>query len=192
MIFDGSSSREGLGAKVVLISPTNHVTSLSCKLEFETNNNTTEYEALILGLKATKYLKVEHIEVFGDSELIIQHVKDIYQTKQPKLKMYMHKVWDIIHSYFTTFYIYYISREANQLAHSMAIVASSFKVPQDTKFGYEIKLKCRPLVLDNIKHCQVFEDEQEVKRFMECVEEFSIAQIDLEEDIVESTGSCQF
>ena len=44
MFFNGSSSREGLGAGVVFFSPTNKVISLSYKLEFETTNNIFEYE----------------------------------------------------------------------------------------------------------------------------------------------------
>ena len=72
MFFDGSSSKEGLGVRVVLFSLTNQVISLSYKLEFDITNNIVEYEALILGLKVAKYLKVEHIEVFDESELIIQ------------------------------------------------------------------------------------------------------------------------
>ena len=46
MYFDGSSSKEGARAGVVLISPSGEVVSLMYKLEFVTTNNTTEYEAL--------------------------------------------------------------------------------------------------------------------------------------------------
>ena len=43
---------------VVLISSTDQVTSLSYKLEFETTNNTTKFEALVLGLKAASEMGV--------------------------------------------------------------------------------------------------------------------------------------
>ena len=78
LFFDGSSSREGSGVGVVLISPTYQVISLSYKLEFETINNIAEFEALILGLKVTIEMGVNQISMFGDSKLIIQHVKSIY------------------------------------------------------------------------------------------------------------------
>ena len=71
MYFDGSSSREGSGVGIVFVSPSKETISLSYKLEFETTNNIAEYEALILGLRATKDLKTQGIRVFGDSELII-------------------------------------------------------------------------------------------------------------------------
>ena len=39
MYFDGSSSKEGFGVGIFLISPSKEVVSLSYKLEFETTNN---------------------------------------------------------------------------------------------------------------------------------------------------------
>ena len=70
MYFDGSSSKEGAGAGVLLISPGGEVVRLMYKLEFITTNNTAEYEDLLLGLKATKYLGIQQIFVYGDSELL--------------------------------------------------------------------------------------------------------------------------
>lgn len=49
MYFVGSSSREGSGAGVVLVSPSNETITLSYELEFKTTNNIVEYEELILG-----------------------------------------------------------------------------------------------------------------------------------------------
>ena len=48
------------------------------KLEFITTNNTAEYEAFLLGLKAAKDLGIEQISVYGDSELVVQQVKNNY------------------------------------------------------------------------------------------------------------------
>ena len=45
-------------------------------------NNTAEYEALILGLRAAKDLGIKELVVFGDSKLVIQQVKRLYQVKQ--------------------------------------------------------------------------------------------------------------
>ena len=71
MFFDGSSSKEGAGAGIILVSPDNHIFPFPYKLEFETTNNIAEYEALILGLKAAKDLNVKKLEVIGDSELVV-------------------------------------------------------------------------------------------------------------------------
>ena len=58
LYFDGSSCKEGAGAGVLLIYPSGEVVRLMYKLEFITTNNTIEYEALLLGLKATKDLGI--------------------------------------------------------------------------------------------------------------------------------------
>ena len=76
--FDGASSKEGAGAGVLLISAGGEIVSLMYKLEFKTTNNTVEYEALILGLRAAKDLGIKELAVFGDSELIIRQVKRCY------------------------------------------------------------------------------------------------------------------
>ena len=59
MYFDGLLSREGAGARVVLIFPVDDVIALMYKLEFQTTNNIAEYEALILCLGAGKYLNIQ-------------------------------------------------------------------------------------------------------------------------------------
>ena len=74
---------------MVLISPTNQIVTISYNLQFETTNNTAEHESLILGMKAAKDLGVDEITTFGDSELVVQQVKKVYQVKQPKLRNYV-------------------------------------------------------------------------------------------------------
>jgi ribonuclease HI len=69
-------------AGIVLISSTQEVILLSYKLELETTNNIAEYEDQVLGLRDTKDMVIDNLAVFGDSELIINQVKDIYQDKQ--------------------------------------------------------------------------------------------------------------
>ena len=39
MYFDGSSTKEGVGASIVLVSPSGELISLMYKLEFVTTNN---------------------------------------------------------------------------------------------------------------------------------------------------------
>jgi ribonuclease HI len=46
MFFDGASSKEGDGAGVVFIFPTQEIIYFSYKIEFETTNNVEKYEAL--------------------------------------------------------------------------------------------------------------------------------------------------
>ena len=72
MYFDGDSTQASAGAGVVLISPSKETIHLSYKLDFKTTNNIVEYEALLLGVKATKEMGIMCIRIFGDVDLIIQ------------------------------------------------------------------------------------------------------------------------
>jgi ribonuclease HI len=178
MFFDGACSREGAGAGVVFVSPAQETTSLSYKLEFEATNNVAEYEALILGLRAAREMGIQEIAVFGDAELVVQQVRSAYQAKHPRLRSYRNEVWDLIDSFFSAFNISFIPREENTVADSLASSASIFKVPLPPKLRYDVEVKYRPSIPDNVKHWKVFEDDLEIKRFLETIEEFSEMHID--------------
>jgi len=69
--FDGASSKDSVGVGVIFIYPSQEFITLSFNLEFETTKNIAEYEALILGLRAAKDMKIEELSVFRDAELIV-------------------------------------------------------------------------------------------------------------------------
>lgn len=54
LYFDGAYSKEGNGDGVLVLSPKGHIIPFSYKLNFDSTNNITEYEALVLGLQAAK------------------------------------------------------------------------------------------------------------------------------------------
>jgi ribonuclease HI len=178
MYFDGACSKEGSGAGIVFISPTQEVIPMSYKLEFDTTNNISEYEALLLGLKAAKDMGIDKLSVFGDSELIIHQIKNIYQTKQQRLKKYRNEVWDYVDNFFLAFNITFVHRNLNQQADSLALAASNFKTPMFPNLKFEIEVRHRPSIPDNIKNWQVFKDDQEIQRFLKTIEEFSNISID--------------
>ena len=72
MFFDGAITQALAGARIVLISPSKETIHLSYNLGFKTTNNITEYEALLLVVKADKEMGIMCINIFGDADLIIQ------------------------------------------------------------------------------------------------------------------------
>jgi hypothetical protein len=72
LYFDGLESKEGAGAGCVLMNPSCNKTLIACRLEFECTNNTTEYEALLQGLRKALYLYIKNLIVFGDSEIVVR------------------------------------------------------------------------------------------------------------------------
>ena len=60
-------------------------------------------------------------------------------------------MWDLIEHYFVAFNMNYVSREENEMADSLAIAASNFKVPLNVKATYDVQIKNRPSIPNNIK-----------------------------------------
>jgi hypothetical protein len=73
------------------------------------------------------------------------------------------KSWDLIDNFFSAFNISFIPREENTMADSLAISMRQFKIPLPPKLRYDIEVKYRPSIPDNVKHWKVFEDDLEVK-----------------------------
>jgi ribonuclease HI len=56
----------------VLISPSGAKIEMSSRLNFYCTNNQTEYQALLFGLIMLRSMGVKHVEVCGDSLLVVQ------------------------------------------------------------------------------------------------------------------------
>mgnify|MGYP002413797250 CR=1 FL=1 len=57
-------------------------------LKEECSNNEAEYEALIFGLLLALSMDVRSLRAFGDSQLIVHQVNDIYEVRKPELVPY--------------------------------------------------------------------------------------------------------
>jgi ribonuclease HI len=166
LYFDGASFREGAGVCVVLISLENEVITLYYKLEFEKTNNIAKYEALFLGFKVAQEMKIRRLKVHGDFEIIVQQVRDVYQKNNIRLKDYIKEVWDTIEALFLSFNIVYISRNRNEQVDSLVVAASTFKPPLPPKMKYEVEVRYKPSITDNVKYLRVFEEDSEIKKFI--------------------------
>ena len=127
MVFDGASNALGNRIGVVIISPEGCHTPFTARLCFDCTNNMAEYEACILGLRAAIDLKIKHLDVFGDSALVISQVKGDWDTKHPNLIPYKEFVLSLI-PYFEEITFEHFPREENQLADALETMSSMFKV----------------------------------------------------------------
>jgi hypothetical protein len=64
------------------------------------------------------------------------------------------------------------------MADSLAVSTSNFRVPFPPKLKYYVEVMYRPFIPENVKHWKVFENDLEIKRFLETVDEFSNLHID--------------
>lgn len=79
----------------------------------------------------------------------------------------------------------------NQLADSLIVSASTFNPPLPPRLTYEVQVKYRPSLSDNVKYWKFFEDDEEINRFLQVVEEFSKTHIDQDNETVEECGQSQ-
>ncbi|XP_050902417.1 uncharacterized protein LOC127113104 [Lathyrus oleraceus] len=127
LVFDGASNARGHGISVVITYLTGFHLPFTARLCFDCTNNMAEYEACIYGLEAAIDLRIEILEVFGDSALVIIQVKGDWKTQDSKLIPYKEHIRRRI-PYFDEISFHHISRKENQLVDALATLTSMFKV----------------------------------------------------------------
>ena len=83
--MDGSSNDGGSGAGLIPVSPEGHRMNYALRFGFKASNNEAEYEALIAGLELAKEMKVESLDIFSDSQLVVCQINDEYQARERKM-----------------------------------------------------------------------------------------------------------
>ena len=77
--MDGSSNDGGSGADLILVSLEGHQINCALRFRFKAFNNEAEYEALIARLELAKEIKVESLDIFSDSQLVVCQINNEYQ-----------------------------------------------------------------------------------------------------------------
>jgi deoxyadenosine/deoxycytidine kinase len=101
MYFDGACrnnpcNKLGLGF-VIYQKNTEILHEFNKAVEVESGtNNIAEYMALIEGLKYIVEQKIDYVDIYGDSDLIIKQVLGLYKVKALHLKVYHDMVKDLV------------------------------------------------------------------------------------------------
>ena len=175
--FDGAVNKEGARVGICITGPKFEYRSFSYKFYFDCMNNVVEYEAIILGLKMIKELKIKKVSIYGDSELVVNQVKGIYQAKHLRMRAYRNVVLDLLQD-IPEYQFMIVPREQNVIENAIAVSASLFKILIYPNKKYEIQVKHKTGVPDNLKYWQVFEDGQQLKSFITTTGEFENCFID--------------
>ena len=123
MYFDGSVMGPGSGAGVVLISPDGSRLRYAICLHFSASNNTTEYKALINGLRIAIELGATRLYVRGDSELVIDQVMKESSCKSPLMAAYCQEVRKL-EDKFQGIELHHVPRRDNDAADFLAKLAA--------------------------------------------------------------------
>jgi ribonuclease HI len=131
MYFDGSLMKTGAGAGLLFISPLGVHLRYVIRLHFPASNNVAKYEALVMGLRIAVELGVRHLDVRGDSQLMIDQVMKTSSCRDPKMEAYCEEVRRLENK-FHGLELNHIARKYNEAANELAKIASNrTMVPPD-------------------------------------------------------------
>src|SRR3989337_1080118 len=132
MYFDDSKMLAGLGAGVILTSPTGDSVRYVLQIMYTDFNNAAEYEALLHGLRIAVSMGIQRLEVRGDSNLTISQVNGEFDAKDPKKTAYRNVVLEIS-AWFEGLEFHHVPRDSNQAADILARMgAKRDRVPENT------------------------------------------------------------
>ncbi|XP_048496365.1 uncharacterized protein LOC125495631 [Beta vulgaris subsp. vulgaris] len=123
LLVDGSSTKNGCGAGLVIKPPVGDKIEYAVKFEFLGSNNEADYEALILGLQLCLLAGAISIVAKSDSQLIVGQISGEYEAKEDNMRMYLAKARAVI-GRLAGFRITHIPRSENQQADALARMAS--------------------------------------------------------------------
>jgi ribonuclease HI len=86
---DGSSNTHGSGAGIVILTPEGDAVECAMRFDFKATNNQAEYEALLAGLRVCVALGADEIEIFSDSQVVVNQVLDEYQARDGCMMTYL-------------------------------------------------------------------------------------------------------
>ena len=84
-----------------------------------------------------------------------------------------------------------IPRLQNCIIDSLATSAVVFKVPMHPSGKYEVEVKHRPSIPDNVKSWQVFEDDKQIQNFLTLTGKFDGLTMDEENGLLEEAAPTQ-
>jgi ribonuclease HI len=135
---NGASTRRA-GAGIVFKTPQGgtiyHSFSL---LKEECSNNEAEYEALIFGLLLALSMDIRDLRAYGDSQLIVRQINDIYEVRKPELVPYYKAAQSLMRK-FEHIEISHVPRSKNASADSLAKLAAALVLPKEGPAHIEIE-----------------------------------------------------
>ena len=107
------------GAGAVLVDETGEIVATVRRSLGHCTNNIAEYKALIFGLEEALKKRYGRLNIFLDSELLVNQIKGSYKVKNENLKTLMFEVRKLL-SYFDSYTVEHIDRSLNHMADKLA------------------------------------------------------------------------
>ncbi|KAM1310741.1 hypothetical protein ACFX2H_007258 [Malus domestica] len=135
LYVDGSSNQHGCRAGLVLTTLDKVAIKYALCFKFKASNNDAEYEAPIAGLRLAKHLRVKRIDIFSDSQLVVNQVTNNFDAKYSSMAAYLAQTQLLLKHFH--YQITQIPRAANSHADALARLASAV----EDKIGRKIQVE---------------------------------------------------
>jgi ribonuclease HI len=96
-------------------------------------NNQAEYNALIEGLRTVKAWNPDRVEIYLDSNLVVEQISGKYRIKEPELQRLHAEAMGLLGG--MSYEIKHVAREQNRGADHLANMAIDEKVPRKRSGG---------------------------------------------------------
>jgi ribonuclease HI/transposase InsO family protein len=123
LYFDGSVMKTGAGAGLLFISPLGEHMRYAVCLHFPASNNMAEYEALLCGIRITIETGIKHLDIRGDSQLVIDQVMKNEGCHDDKMEAYCNTV-RALEDKFYGIEVNHVPRRYNEEANELAKITS--------------------------------------------------------------------
>jgi len=127
LFFDGSSYGNSSEIGVVLISPQGANFEFSFPIEASATNNQAEYRAILKEIQLLREIKVDAVEIFGDSMLVNNQLIGKYECKDDILRLYHEKCLRLLKE-FKKVTIEHIPKFHNSDTNRLAQLASGYRL----------------------------------------------------------------
>ncbi|CAN6562196.1 unnamed protein product [Malus baccata var. baccata] len=141
LYFDGSHTQKASGAGIVIVNPHWVYHYYSFLLDYHGNtNNRAEYEALIIGLEILMDLGATEVEVFGDSELVINQLNGEFKCIHITMAGYYLAAAQLLSFWDSEISVNHVPRGSNLAANEMAQLASGVPI-QERKYRVDVEIQ---------------------------------------------------
>tara|TARA_B100000315_G_C14457595_1_gene532170 strand:- start:507 stop:1034 length:528 start_codon:yes stop_codon:yes gene_type:complete len=113
---DLHSGTAGIGGAVYIDGK--EVTTFSIPLKGKTNNE-AEYLSVIKGVKVSRELNIENLNIYSDSQLVVRQINGQYKLKNDRMKILNEKVMNELKK-MTGWTVNHVEREKNKRADALS------------------------------------------------------------------------
>jgi hypothetical protein len=132
-------------------------------------------------------MRISHLLVSGDTELVVNQIIDKYEVHNPRLKQYHRRAKELIKN-FLYFNIQAMPRAANHIVDTFALDGSCFTLDFIRSIEYiKVQILHRPALPDNVDSWEVFDSDKQICRFLQNKEEFE--DLHIIHELEEETGN---